>query len=83
MTDADITKVPYDSCSGCEVHKGIYDAYQLLAPQVHTLYQKFAAVYNNYDLHITGHSLGGALAVFCALDLKQTYGVSGSVYTFG
>lgn len=31
---------------------------------------------------MTGHSLGGALATFCALDLEEIYG-SLNLYAFG
>lgn len=34
-------------------------------------------------MKITGHSLGGALAVLCALNLRATFGVMSEVYTYG
>lgn len=40
--------------------------------------------YPSAGLHITGHSMGGALAHLAALDLKFRYGIQEiSVYTFG
>lgn len=32
---------------------------------------------------ITGHSLGGALAILCAVDFQQSFGNVDLVYTFG
>lgn len=50
-----------------EVHKGFFDSYQPLKRQIITLLR------NNKPKHlwITGHSLGGALAVVCAYDLVE------------
>lgn len=39
-------------------------------------------IYQDAQITVTGHSLGGALAVFCALDLEQIYG-NINLYTFG
>lgn len=32
---------------------------------------------------VTGHSLGGAMAILCAADLKNLFGNVDSTYTFG
>lgn len=63
-----------------EIHKGFYDAYQPLKPQIVTILGQ----YNPKHLWITGHSLGGALALVCAYDVidNEKIVVQG-VITFG
>jgi triacylglycerol lipase len=62
------------------IHKGFYNAYQPLKPQI----VKLVKAANSKHLWITGHSLGGALAVVCAYDLieNEKLDVDG-VITFG
>ena len=47
------------------LHKGFYEAYQRLKPQLDTILSESKPTH----LWITGHSLGGALAIVCAYDL--------------
>jgi predicted lipase len=60
----------YPACSGCQVHLGFYSAYKGVAPLVRTAVEQLLSLYRGASLIITGHSLGGAMAVLCALDLK-------------
>jgi hypothetical protein len=62
------------------IHKGFHNAYQPLKPQI----VKLVKAANSKHLWITGHSLGGALAVVCAYDLieNEKLEVDG-VITFG
>lgn len=62
------------------IHKGFHNAYQPLKPQI----VKLVKAANSKNLWITGHSLGGALAVVCAYDLieNEKLEVDG-VITFG
>jgi triacylglycerol lipase len=77
LSDLRFAKVRF---SGHMVHKGFYLAYQAIRKQI--LWQ-----INNLDesaqLHITGHSLGGALATLAAYDLDSLGFKINSVYTFG
>src|SRR5262249_24402873 len=62
------------------VHKGFYDAYQPLKPQIIKELQKSKPKH----LWVTGHSLGGALAVLCASDLIDSEHVKiDDLITFG
>lgn len=50
-----------------QVHKGFYDAYQSMKSQVNAILKER----NTTHLWVTGHSLGGALALVCAYDLEE------------
>lgn len=60
----------YPACSGCNVHLGFYSAYKGVAPLARTAIEQLKSQYRGSKLIITGHSLGGAMAVHCALDVK-------------
>jgi len=63
-----------------QMHKGFFNAYQSLKQQVGAILEQNPPKY----LWITGHSLGGAIAVVCAYDLTEEgrRSVTG-VITFG
>lgn len=74
----DLNVIPSEVPPGM-VHKGIYDSYRRLKPRIIDLLER-----KPKHLWITGHSLGGALALICAYDLveKEKYHLDG-VITFG
>merc|ERR1712146_338946 len=51
------------------VHPGFYYAFQSVREQIYTALDELESVVGNYELFVTGHSLGAALASLCALDL--------------
>ena len=56
--------------NGTRVHSGFFDAYKTVRSQVHAALASVQAKNkNNATVVVTGHSLGGALSVLCALDL--------------
>jgi hypothetical protein len=62
------------------IHRGFYNAYRPLKPQI----VKLVKAAQPKHLWITGHSLGGALAVVCAYDLIENEGLQlDGVITFG
>ncbi len=67
------------------VHKGFYTAYRSIANSVRDTVQGLFAHNAHYDhMVIIGHSLGGALAALCAIDLRQhSLGPKPTVITFG
>jgi triacylglycerol lipase len=74
---------PYEgkSSSGAKMHQGFVSAYFSVREKVHD-YLKSQSTSN---LIVTGHSLGGALATLCAVDVQynfgERYGIT--IYTFG
>ncbi|KAL6613843.1 hypothetical protein ACP70R_036113 [Stipagrostis hirtigluma subsp. patula] len=68
------------------VHRGFYSAYHntTLRDGVVDGIQKTRKLYGDVPIMITGHSMGGAMASFCALDLVVNYGLDGvKLMTFG
>lgn len=54
-----------------KVHFGFYSSYNntILRPAIMNAVRKARKLHGNGDIIVTGHSMGGAIASFCALDL--------------
>lgn len=76
---ANLGRTPFETEHGT-IHKGFYKAYQSLQPQIMTV----LGTKTQKHLWITGHSLGGALALVCAYDMIDFQGkqIDGLI-TFG
>lgn len=76
----------YPGVQGAMVHHGFYSSYHntTLRHGILSAVRKIKESYGNIHIIITGHSLGGALASFCALDLTVNHGVQNvQLMTFG
>ena len=65
-----------------KMHRGFVEAYLSVRSQIHAHLQKSSAT----NIRITGHSLGGALAKLCAVDVQYNFSDRLNhleVYTFG
>lgn len=53
------------------MHSGFYRAYHCttIRPAILNAVKKAKEAYGDLDIIVTGHSMGGAIAAFCALDL--------------
>ncbi|KAF4555249.1 Lipase (class 3)-like protein [Elsinoe fawcettii] len=76
-SDADDQK-----CDGCTAHMGFVRAWELTKTIVMPHLNALRATYPDYELLLVGHSLGGAVAAFAALDFENR-GWKPSVTTFG
>jgi hypothetical protein len=75
-------KTNYPHCSGCEVHKGFYKTMNKVIDDVKNEVFALKSQFPSYSVTVTGHSLGAALALLTALELRQS-GVSLNMYNFG
>lgn len=77
-------KVPYIFCLRCEVHAGFMAAYAAIASTLTSRVKDILSAHPTASLLTTGHSLGGALAMIAALELKRLYNPSSvEVHSFG
>ena len=64
--------------AGGSVHTGFLDGWRLVQDHVFSVAARCTG-----DIYLAGHSLGGALAVICALDLAYNGTMAKQVATFG
>lgn len=55
-----------------QVHHGFYSAYHntTMRPGILDAVKTSKEIFGDLKIIVTGHSMGGAMAAFCALDLK-------------
>lgn len=92
MTNAEfaLSRVPYEPCNKVAevsnpvyVHQGFLDSAKLLHAEVYDAVQASIARHPTYDIILTGHSLGGSLAVLMGLELEFSGVHVSKVVTFG
>ena len=82
-TNINAISTSYPLCSGCEVHKGFYEAEKAVFPYILSQVKALKSKFPTYRVITTGHSLGAALATLTAFDL-QSNGVSPiQVFNYG
>jgi len=74
---------PWSKYPDAGVHHGFNDAWEDLKSDVMTAVNNIRATHSTDAVQITGHSLGAAMAVNAALDIKINYGLDTSVVDFG
>ncbi|MCO5568773.1 hypothetical protein L7F22_022473 [Adiantum nelumboides] len=76
----------YPGCTGAMVHRGFFTAYHntTLRPRVISAVMGILQDMDGLNVYVTGHSMGGAMAAFCSLDLVANYGLRNvRTVTFG
>ncbi|KAL0076060.1 secreted triacylglycerol lipase [Phycomyces blakesleeanus] len=71
IADADFSPTSYPPVKGTNVHNGFYNAYMSVQKDVLSEMTQQITDYPHYRVVVTGHSLGGALAILGGLDLFQ------------
>jgi triacylglycerol lipase len=80
--DCDMT-VPYgNKKSRIMVHKGFIKAYKSVRDEIHKHVRKMSAK-KDFKIIVCGHSLGGALATNCAVDMQYNYTNNVEAYVSG
>jgi hypothetical protein len=69
-------------CSGCRVHSGFLESWREVQKGVVIAVRAAQAKYPDFNVVVTGHSLGGAVATIAAAGLR-TIGVPADLYTYG
>lgn len=65
-------QTPYPHCASCAVHTGFYNSLKDVQHHVRRDVAYLLRRYPHYQVWVTGHSLGGALATLSALDLVSS-----------
>ncbi|KAJ9154460.1 hypothetical protein P3X46_027790 [Hevea brasiliensis] len=76
----------YPGMPDAMVHHGFYSAYHntTLRPGILNAVKRAKDYYGDLDIMVTGHSMGGAMAAFCGLDLTVNHKAKNvMVMTFG
>ena len=84
LDDFEIMQVKYPYCEKCQVHKGFYDVVQALKKETIDVVHQMTSGKSSkqFDIIITGHSLGAAIADLMSIELFQA-DIPTQVYTFG
>ncbi|GAE37453.1 lipase family protein [Halalkalibacter akibai] len=78
IVDAEVSQVPFPYSPSGFVHEGFLTIYESCREAI---YNSMKQKVSHKPIIVTGHSLGGALATLCALDLSTVY-TDVTCYTF-
>jgi hypothetical protein len=71
ITNIKAVSSPYPGVAGAAVHTGFQQAYNDVKAQLNQAVKNLMKLHTTAKIFVTGHSLGGALAVFAAVDIKH------------
>lgn len=82
--DATISKSKEEKtkCNNCTVHSGFWTSWQNTRPFILPDIKASLEKHPEYELHLVGHSLGGAVAGLAGLEMEG-YGLKPTITTFG
>jgi predicted lipase len=73
MTNINVDQETYNWYNKSEVHSGFYEAYQLLQDDLRQTLSLIIDEHPFSTILVTGHSLGSALALLGAIDIKMFF----------
>ncbi|CAD8184972.1 unnamed protein product [Paramecium octaurelia] len=82
IADIDYKKIEFNTICKCQVHEGFFAAYTSLKVQLDVLLGEYRMKYPYAKYHVTGHSLGGAMATLFASELSMV-GIKVTLVTVG
>jgi hypothetical protein len=71
LADAFLLQTSTDICSGCSAARGFYNSWNEARDSVLTAVKTASAANPGYQIAVTGHSLGGAIADLAAAELRN------------
>jgi len=74
---------PWSEYPDAKVHHGFNDAWEYVEDDIMSAINNIRATYPTTRVQLTGHSLGAAMAVNAAMDIKLKYGLDTSYLDFG
>lgn len=74
---------PWSKYPDAGVHHGFHSAWEDLKDDVMSAINSIRATHSTTTVQVTGHSLGAAMAIIAALDIKLNYGLDTSFVDFG
>lgn len=60
-----------DYCAGCKIHKGFWQTYLTIRERLVNSVAELKKKYQSASVLVTGHSMGGGMATFAALDFQK------------
>lgn len=79
-----IRLIPYNTFPDCNctVHSGFYKSVENIYPSVYSFIQKLLHLYPSYEVIVTGHSYGAAIAQLIGMELFKN-NITSIVYNYG
>jgi hypothetical protein len=83
IANINVVYTAYNSCTNCFVHSGFYASEQAVINFVKSSIRILSLQYPTYQVIVTGHSLGAAIATFTAVDLLNDGFQAIRLFNFG
>ena len=83
ILNIEAVRTSYPLCNDCSVHIGFNQGFNSVKSNVEAIINNLRSKYASAKIMVTGHSLGGALAVMAAAHLQDKYNLVDMLYTMG